>query len=206
MSNPMSRRTLLRAGATSAAAVALAACSKKSSGADETTTTSAPATFTDDGAIRTGAALELLIIDVYDKALASNLLTTPAIASAAKQFAANHKEHLALFQTEAVQLHLNKVSAPHQELAAQLEGRVAGVHDESSVAGLLLDLERLAAATYQADVGQFSESSRLLNQSVMSVAAIAARQSAVWAGLLGQPAIADAFHTTAGAVRPGSGL
>lgn len=206
MSNPISRRALLRTGAVGAAAATLAACGKSKSSAEETTTTVAPEQPGDVAIIRTGAALELLIVDLYDKAAQSKLITTPAIAAAAKRFANNHKEHLALFQTEAVKMGAEKVAAPHQELAAQLEGRVAGVHDEKAVAGLLLDIERLALDTYQGDVGRFSAPYFRLNQVVMSVGAVAARQSALLAELLGQPAVPSAFQDSDRGLAPGSGL
>lgn len=206
MSNPISRRTLLRTGAAGAAAVTLAACGKSKSSAGDTTTTTAPPQPGDVAIIRTGAALELLIVDLYDKAAQSKVLTTAAIAAATKQFAGNHKEHLDLFQTEAVKMGAAKVSAPHQELAAQLESRVSGVHDEKAVAGLLLDIEKLAAATYQGDVGRFSAPYLRLNQVVMSVGAVAARQAALLATLLGQPAVPAALQRPDGGLAPGSGL
>lgn len=202
----LTRRSILQLGAAGAAAAALSACSSGGGGADEPTTTILRPTATDKLPLQTGTALELLILDVYDKAEKSGLLTTPAIAEAAKLFTQNHKQHLELFQTETAKLAGAAITRPHQALASQLEGRVAGVHDETAVVGLLLDLERVAAATYQGDVGFFSEQSHVLNQVVMSVAGIAARQAAVWAGLLGQPMVPSAVSATTGALTPGSGL
>ncbi len=67
-----------------------------------------------------------------------------------------------------------------------------------------LDLENVAASTYQANVGQFRDAT--LNVAIMSVGGVEARHAAALAAVLGKPSAPKAFQTTMGAVKAGTGV
>jgi hypothetical protein len=199
----LTRRQVLAAAG---AAAVLAACSSSAEeGAGETTTT-LPSSPVDLRALQTAAALELLMVDIYKKAVDSGLVTDADLLANVKLFAANHAEHLELFESELIKLGSDPVTLPHQQLAAELEARVTAVKDQAALVKLLHDLELKAQATYQSFVGVFSEANLRLNQTVMSVAAVDARQTAVLALASGQPALRSWFTTTDGRLEAGSGL
>lgn len=205
----LGRRRLLRIGATSVAATAvLAACGGddegSGSGAAETTTTAKPASAGDVRVLQTASSLELVAVATYDHAIKSTLVTTPAVADAAKAFMSQHKDHADAFEALTKKLGAKPYSAPNPAVTQQLAPRVASLASETDVVALALDLERVAAATYLAAVGTFTDLS--LNEVIMSVGGVEARHATVLAGVLGQPAIAGAFATTTGAVAPGTGL
>jgi rubrerythrin len=203
----LGRRRMLRIGATSVAAAAvLAACGDddEGSGAAATTTTAKPAAAGDVRVLQTASSLELVAVATYDHAIKSTLVTTPAVADAAKAFMAQHKDHAEAFEALTKKMGAKPYTDPNPAVTQQLAPRVAALASERDVVALALDLERAAAATYLAAVGTFTDLT--LNEVVMSVGGVEARHATVLAGVLGQPAIPAAFATTAGAVAPGTGL
>jgi rubrerythrin len=204
----LTRRRVLRVGATSmAAAAVLAACgSTEKSGSDAVTTTTAPTKLAqgDLTVLRTASSLELVAVATYDAAIKSNLVTTPAVLDAAKTFMAQHKDHANLFESLTKKLGGEPFTTPNPVVTQQLQPRLGALKSEQDVVTLALELERSAAATYLAAVGTFTEQS--LNEAIMSVGGVESRHAAVLATVLGQPPVAGAFAAPTGAVPPGTGL
>jgi rubrerythrin len=208
----LARRRFLRIGATTVAAGAvLAACGNDDKGgsgggtaAETTTTTAKKASAADITVLRTASSLELVAANVYDGATKSGLLTTPAVADAAKAFMSQHKDHAAVFDSLTKKLGGEPYTEPNPAVAAQVAPKLTALHSENDVVALALELERSAAATYLASVGTFSDPS--LNEAIMSVGGVESRHAAVLATVLGQPAVPAAFAVTTGAVPPGTGI
>jgi hypothetical protein len=201
------RRRLLRIGATSVASAAvLAACGKDDNGsaAPAATTSTVKPAAGDVTVLRTASSLELVAVAVYDQAIKSGFVTTPAVGDAAKTFMAQHKDHAEVFESLTKRLGGQPYISANPAVTQQLQPRVEGLTSERDVVALALDLEHAAAATYLAAVGTFGDVT--LNEVVMSVGGVEARHAAVLAGVLGEPAVPAAFAVTTGAVPPGTGL
>ena len=154
--------------------------------------------------LRTASSLELLAVEVYGKALDSGLVKTVVVADAAKLFQEQHREHAQLFQGATKRLGGEPFEEPNPVVMKSLEGPLSQLADEAGVVTLALDLERAAAATYQASVGRFKDAA--LNQAAMSVGGVEARHAAVLSAALGQPGAPDAFAKTDRAVSAGTGV
>ena len=203
----LARRRFLRIGATSVGAAAvLAACGggDDDEAATEPTTTTAKPSPADVTVLRTASSLELVAVSVYDQAVKSGLVTTPAITEAARTFMSQHKDHAAIFQALTKRLGGEPFTTPNPAVTTQLQPRVAALKAERDVVALALELERSAAATYLGFVGNLVDES--LNETVMSVGGVEARHATVLAGVLGENGVPAAFATTTGAVAPGTGL
>jgi rubrerythrin len=90
-----------------------------------------------------------------------------------------------------------------------LKPAIDGLKDEAGVIAFALELEQVAAQTYQANVGTFADPS--LNVAIMSVGGVEARHAAVLASVLGAMRGSDqlfptAFQSTMKAVMPGTGV
>ena len=141
---------------------------------------------------------------VYDQAIKSGVVTTPAVLEAARTFMGQHKDHAAIFEALTKKLGGEPYTTPNPAVTQPLQPRTAALAAERDVVSLALELERAAAATYLSSVGTFGDTS--LNEVVMSVGGVEARHATVLAAVLGQPGVPAAFATTAGAVAPGTGL
>ena len=154
--------------------------------------------------LRTASSLEVLAVDVYQKAIDSGLVKTAAVADAAKLFQAQHKEHAELFQGATKQLGGETFEKPNPVVLQSLQGPIGALQDEMGVLELALMLEQAAAATYQSTVGAFKDAS--LNQAAMSVGGVEARHVAVLSSVLKKAPVPKAFQTTDGAVVAGTGV
>lgn len=154
--------------------------------------------------LRTASSLEVLAVDVYQKAIDSGLVKTAAVADAAKLFQAQHKEHSELFQGATKKLGGEAFDKPNPVVLQSLQGPIGALKDEMGVLELALMLEQAAAATYQSTVGAFKDVS--LNQAAMSVGGVEARHVAVLSSVLKKPAVPKAFQTKDGAVAAGTGV
>ncbi|HET9444120.1 MAG TPA: ferritin-like domain-containing protein, partial [Acidimicrobiales bacterium] len=152
--------------------------------------------------LRTASSLEVLAAEVYGKAIDSGLVKTVVVADAAKLFQEQHREHAELFEGATKRLGGEPFTEANPVVMKSLEGPLSQLADEAGVITLALDLERAAAATYQASVGRFKD--RALNQAVMSVGGVEARHVAVLSAALGQPGAPDAFAKTDKAVSAGT--
>jgi hypothetical protein len=211
------RRFLLLGGTTVATAAIFAACGSddgdksaatkagddksKSDGEDGNGKTSDRNDIT---ILRTAASIELLAVDVYQKAIDSGFVKTPAVADAAKLFQAQHKDHADLFNGATKAAGGKTFDQPNPVVMQSLQGPLGQLHDENGVVALALQLENAATATYLSSVGLFKD--RTLNRAAMSVGGVEARHAAVLAGVLRQPQVPKAFFTKDGAVAPGTGV
>ena len=198
------RRFVTLGGATILSATFLAACGVKGRAGAPATTTSAPTSTKDINILRAASSLEEVAVAAYQKAIDSGLVTNPAVATAAQTFQSHHKDHSQLFQNATTSAGGEPYTKPNPVLMNQLIApRLAAVTTEADVIRLAYDLERMAASTYQADVGTFDDIT--FNQKVMTVGGIEARHVAFLAPLLGLEATPDGpFQAIAGALSSGT--
>lgn len=210
MSEFLDRRRFLSAGGLTIVTAALVgACGggggdggAAEEGGDETPEEKAsPADIT---LLRTAASLEELAVQVYDQATKSPVVKNPAITAATRLFKKHHDEHATLVNGLAKKYGGEAFDRPNPVLAQTLDARIRAIGNENDLILLALDLERAAAATYQASVGRFALTS--LNQTAMSVGGAEARHVAYLAGLAGRPTADKPFATTEAAVAPGTGV
>ena len=206
------RRFMQIGGLTVATAAVFAACGTDDSddGATASGGEGTDTTMGGDGAdsdikiLRTASSLEVLAVDVYQKAIDSGLVKTAAVADAAKLFQAQHKEHSELFQGATKKLGGEAFDKPNPVVLQSLQGPIGALKDEKGVLELALMLEQAAAATYQSTVGAFKDAS--LNQAAMSVGGVEARHVAVLSSVLQKAPVPKAFQTKDGAVAAGTGV
>jgi hypothetical protein len=200
------RRRLFQIGGLAAAAAAgLSACiNGKGGGTEATTTTSTVvASKRDVTTARTASSIEALLVEAYQKMLDSGLVTTPALLDAFKLFQTQHKAHLTFFESATKRGGGKAFGDPNPALAASIAQQLAGLKSERDAAQLAYALEKQAAATYQATVGNLDDPT--MNEAVMSVGGVEVRHVAVLAQSVGQPPVPGAFSGTEGAVAPGTG-
>lgn len=210
----LNRRKFLQIGGlTVATAAVFAACGSDdsdkgvaASGDDSSDTTMAEGGGADSDIkiLRTASSLEVLAVDVYQKAIDSGLVKTAAVGDAAKLFQAQHKEHSELFQGATKKLGGEAFDKPNPVVLQSLQGPIGALKDEMGVLQLALMLEQAAAATYQSTVGAFKD--RSLNQAAMSVGGVEARHVAVLSSVLKLAPVPKAFQTKDGAVTAGTGV
>ena len=201
------RRFLTIGGVTVASAAVFAAC-----GSDDATTAEKAVDETEEDEasqsdlriLRTASSLELVAVDVYQKAIDSGLLTTTAVADAANLFQGQHQEHAELFQNATKELGGEPFEKANPVLQGTIAPALAAAKDEPALVRLAFDLENAAAATYFSTAGTFD--ARKLNQAAMSVGGVEARHAAVLASVLRQPQVTKAFWTADGAVAAGTGV
>jgi rubrerythrin len=223
----LNRRGLFKIGGiTVASAAVLAACGDDgdTSGAAATTaasgTTAAPGSAGTTAAsgvsmssdiviLRTASSIEELAVAAYQTAIDSGLVTTAAVGDAAKLFQAQHKEHSGLFQGATTAAGGEPFAEANPALLDALKPTIDGLKDEMGIIAFALELEQVAAQTYQSNVGTFADPT--LNVAIMSVGGVEARHAAVLASVLGAMPGSDnlfptAFQSTMKAVMAGTGV
>lgn len=223
----LTRRNLFRIGGISlAGAAVLAACGSDSDDSAATTgattgstagtspmSTEMPATTTastmeemgmDVVILRTASSIEELAVAAYQIAIDSGLVTTAAVADAAKLFQSHHVEHSQLFQAATKQAGGTPFAEANAVVLAALQPTIDALTDEMGVIALALDLETAAAQTYQSNVGAVTDLA--LNKALMSVGGVEARHAAVLAGVLGQPPVPRAFGGADRVIAAGTGV
>ena len=173
-------------------------------GTDTTATEGEKGVDGDIRILRTASSLEVLAVEVYQKAIDSGLVKTAAVADAAKLFQAQHREHGELFQGATKELGGEPFDKANPVVLQSLQGPIGALQDEMGVLELALMLEQAAAATYQSTVGAFTDAS--LNQAAMSVGGVEARHVAVLSSVLQKAPVPRAFQTKDGAVAAGTGV
>lgn len=206
-SDHLSRRRFLQAGVTSAAAATILAACGGGSGDDQavvaTTTTEPRATDKDEVLLRTATSLELVLVNVYEQALASGVLSE-ANRPTAELFLAHHKAHAETFQNETLKAGGEPVTEPNRSVSQAIEGRLA-FGSEADALNLAYELEQTAQATYVGAAGTLQTTE--LNAIILSVAGIDGRHLAVLGGLTGKPQVAPSgFAPATGGLEPGAGL
>jgi rubrerythrin len=221
----LNRRGLFKIGGiTVASAAVLAACGDDSDTSGSAATTAAAGTTVAPGGagttavsgmsgdvviLRTASSIEELAVAAYQTAIDSGLVTTTAVGDAAKLFQAQHKEHSGLFQGATTAAGGEPFAEANPALLDALKPMIDGLKDEAGVIAFALELEQVAAQTYQANVGTFADPS--LNVAIMSVGGVEARHAAVLASVLGampgsEQLFPTAFQSTTKAVMPGTGV
>jgi hypothetical protein len=226
------RRFLQFGGLTLLTGAALAACGKSSSssaagssgaaaagGASGSTTTASGGTQPDAGIFRLASSLEHYAVGLYGTAASSGLVTTTAIADAAKYFASQHSDHAGADEQLTSKAGGTPFTTANQAVADMLKPRVDGVKTEADVVKLAYDVESAAAATYFSSIGAFKDPTS--NAAAGSILAVEARHVAVLGMLLSGlpaplptiPARTDSspyatagFQTKDGAVALGTGV
>ena len=246
---PLSRRRFLEAsGAALVAATILAACDRAgavrqvtlgaASGRPSPTLTSTsttrppvdPATEVDILVLSTASSIEHYAAGVYTEAVGLDVVRSRALISAMELFADHHSQHASAFEAATQQVGGIPYTQPNPALRLAALQQLAAIRTEPDVVRLVYFVEHVAAATYIASTGQFSQPS--LNGTIMSVGAVEAMHMTVLAGLASgasgasetsgasdasgsrppgpaSPLIpwpSSGFASVAGAIAPGSGL
>jgi hypothetical protein len=136
--------------------------------------------------LRTGTSLELLAVDVYQQALDSGALSTPAVRSAIDLFQHHHHDHAAALQ-QATSEH---GGTPYTEPNAVVMRSVVvpalpTLTDEPAITRFARSLENMAASTYTHAAGALSNPAD--RRTMASIGGVEARHAAVFDLLLGTP-------------------
>ena len=212
----LNRRKFLMFGGAGVLSSAVFAACKGASGSpvSASATTAGPTTTSLSGLandltiLRTAASVEALAVMVYETAIKSGLVRTAAITAMAKLFQSQHVQHGELFNRSAQSAGGTAFTDPNPVLLAQVvQPRLAALKTEMDVVNLAYDLEHLASATYQNDVGLFHNPK--YNVTVASVGGAEARHVALLAVIGGKSATGtpdNGFQADADAVKPGTGV
>ena len=200
----VTRRRFLQVGGTLSMGAVLAAClGGDSSKRSRDSSGGAAGRRADATIIRTLSSVEAAAVAAYAVGLDSRLLTPP-VANLANLFRAHHREHAALFEGTTRDLGAEPFYGPNPVVMQGLQPAIDTLRDESSVVGLVFDVETILADTYQATMGTFADKS--FNVAAMSVGGAEARHAAALAETLGLPPAPQSFETTERAVPAGSGV
>jgi len=203
------RRRFLTIGGTSlfVTAVAAACGSAVPATTGATTTTITPATTGDVSALRTASSIEYAAIQLYTKALATNLIVSAAVNNAFKLFQTHHTDHTLLLQARTTDAGGQPYTLPNSLIMDTIiTPRLAAATSERDLTQLAYDFEKAVAATYQADSGSFTDVR--YHVTAMSIGGIEARHVSVLANLLGRTELTTdgSFQKPDGAYTTGNGL
>jgi hypothetical protein len=199
------RRFLTLGGVSILASAVLAACSTKrgsssnAASSETTTSTTAPAAQ-DIDILRTAQSLEVAAAAGYQKIIDANVVTTSSLSDAVKAFQTHHQQHAQLFENAILGAGGKAYPQPNPVVMNQLlTPRLAAVKTEADATKLLFDLEHMLSATFQSNVGSFSNIA--FNSKVASVGGSEAAHIAFLGPPTGRPTTPDgAFGSTDGAV------
>ncbi len=207
------RRFMMFGGGGVLSSAVLAACAGAASGTKATpttgptTTTPQPPSAKDVTMLRTAMSIEALAVSAYDKIIKGGQVTTPTLLALLKQFQSHHKDHGELFGRNVLSAGGTPVVDPNPVLLQQVTPRLAALKTEKDVINLAYDLEHLAAATYQADIGGFDNGK--YNVPTASVGGTEARHVALLALLNGTSTTGTpdgGFQKDQDAVNAGTGV
>jgi hypothetical protein len=182
------RRHLFRLGGTAiVGAAVLAACGSDddNNGSSSTTAGGGSSTTADQGdgsadlaLARTAASLEQLAVDTYQTGIDSGLVTTAAIADAAKLFQEHHQAHLDALNAAISGAGGAEVTEANQAVyEALVKPAVDAAAAEADIVKLAFDLESAAAQTYAFAGGALTVPA--LRSTIMTIGGIEARHAAV---------------------------
>jgi rubrerythrin len=221
----LNRRRFLTIGGVSIASAAIfAACGNSSKTQSTPTTTTAPASSpttvasggstagdtSDVTILRTASSLEVLAVDTYQTAIKSGLVTSPAVAAAAKDFMNQHAEHAAAFEAATKKAGGTPFTQPNPVVNAKvIQPAIKVAKTQTDVVALAYALETAAAATYTSTIGAFKNPA--YNSAAAEVAGVESRHITVLASVLADPTKYPAYPTsgffsTADAVKVGTGV
>lgn len=180
--SPERRQLFKVGGATLLGAAVLAACGSDDDTADAAgdgaTTTTAGGGSADLALARTAASLEQLAVDTYQVGIDSGLVTTMAIADAAKLFQEHHQAHLDALNGAIAAAGGTEVSEANQAVYdALVKPAVEAAATEADIVQLAFDLESAAAQTYAFAGGALTVPA--LRSTIMTIGGIEARHAAV---------------------------
>jgi Ferritin-like domain len=206
------RQLLMFGGAAVATSAVFAACKGAVPSVQvvppTTASTALQGTAKDVTILRTASSIEALAVSVYASAISSGLVKTTTTLDLIKLFQTHHSQHGDLFQRSTKAAGGSAFTAANPVLLQQLvQPRLAALKTEADVVSLAFDLEHLASATYQGDVGMFDNAK--FNSTVASVGAAEARHVALLAVLSAKSATGtpdNAFQLDLDAVNPGTGV
>jgi hypothetical protein len=194
------RAAVLGGGLSIAGAALLVACGDDGDAPAQTGTSMPPGTTTtkpggasmDLTLAKTAASLEALAVATYDTAVASGLVTTPAIGDAAKLFRQHHQAHLDALNGLVTQNGATKVTEPNAAVkSAVVDPAIASAKTEADVVALAFTLEDAAAQTYVFAATQLSAPE--LRSTIMTIGGVEARHRALLAVLAQGKAPAEVF-------------
>jgi hypothetical protein len=205
------RGLLLGGGAAAIGGVLLAACSSKSSsGTTSVPGTSAPTTAGNSPASLTGdlkvaalaASLENLGIYAYNagiKAATAGKLGTvpPAIVTFAQTAMAQHTQHAAAWNSALTGAGKAKVTETDPALTPTVNQMFGKVTDVGGLAKLALEIENIAAQTYQSAIGAVSSVSAV--KVAASIHPVEMQHAAILNLVLGNYPVPNAFNPTSSA-------
>jgi hypothetical protein len=184
-------------GATIIGAAVLAACGDTDDGGSS----SSSSTTMGDGSgagdmdlalARTAASLEKLAVDTYQTGIDSGLVTTMAIADAAKLFQGHHQEHLDALNGAIDNAGGETVDEPNEAVfKALIEPAVAKAKAEGDIVQIAYDLESAAAQTYAYAGGALTVPA--LRSTIMTIGGVEARHAAILQIAAQAKAPADVF-------------
>jgi len=202
---PDRRRFLMVGGVAVATSAVVAACGTdeeqvpvtgtlppKAEPGATTTTTPEQGQESDVTLLRTAQSIEVLAVDVYQKAIDSGLVTTPAIAEAAALFQAQHRDHAALVAQATIDAGGQPYDQPNTYLLETAVAPALEVLDgEEAVVSLAYELENIATQTYV--FASELLTTPTLRQAIMSIGAVEARHVSVLLAVQDQPPVPFAF-------------
>ncbi len=206
------RQVLMFGGAAVATSAVFAACKGATPSVQvvppTTASTALQGTSKDVTILRTASSIEALAVSVYASAISSGLVKTTTTLDLIKLFQTHHNQHGDLFQRTTKAAGGSAFADANPVLLQQVvQPRLAALKTEADVVNLAFDLEHLAAATYQGDIGMFDNAK--FNPTVASVGAAEARHVALLAVLSAKSATGtpdNAFQLDMDAVKPGTGV
>ena len=167
-----------------------------------TPTTAPTPPLNDVTLLRTATSIELLLHDVYGRAIDGGQLGDEA-ATAARRFRDHHRAHASRFQQATRAAGGDAFDEPSPRLTEIIvQPALEEAEDETDVLSLLHRLEELAADSYQSFVASFTTPE--LRVQSMEVGAVTARQAAVLAVLLPHGSIIAVPETAAEAPADGA--
>lgn len=205
------RRAFLVGGSVLAGSAFLAACTKPKQQTPVTgstvpkssvTTTTAPGSEANNKILlRTAQSLEVLAVDVYQKAIESGLVTTPSLVDMMKLFQSQHREHGAALDAPIKAAGGTVVTTANGYLMANtVDKALSELTDEKSVLALARDVESIAAQTYTK--ASYVLTLPALRQASMSIGAVEARHITVLNAALGYTVVPLATMPTRLAIDP----
>jgi hypothetical protein len=192
------RRFLKIGGATLLTAGVLGACSEAEPRPSEAdleppglrSTTTTPTTEPTDPRerdlmfLRTGTSLELVAVDVYQQALDSGALSTPAVRSAVETFLHHHRDHAAALQFATSEHGGTPYTEPNPVvMRSVVVPALPTLTDEPAITRFARSLESVTASTYTHAAGELSNPTD--RRTMMSLGGAEARHAAVFAHLVG---------------------
>ncbi|MDA8117197.1 MAG: ferritin-like domain-containing protein [Actinomycetota bacterium] len=203
-----SRRGFLLGAGVAAGAAVLAACGSASSASQAPATTAAPSRLKGDLLVAAlSASLENLGIYAYaagiSAAKAGKLGTVPpAVVNFAQVAMAQHKEHTGAWNGILTAAGVRAVTKTDPALTPTVQQAFSKVTDVTGLANLALEIENIAAATYQ-DATAVLTSKRAVGVAA-SIQPVELEHAAILNFVLGKYPVPNAFSSLAGAQPPAS--